>query len=52
MPCKCVQGRLYLRLSAHIYNQLSDYERLADAMMDIGARNRTTTDSHGAQGDQ
>jgi selenocysteine lyase/cysteine desulfurase len=32
VPIKCVQGRLYVRLSAHLYNQLSDYERLADAM--------------------
>lgn len=32
VPVKCVQGRLYVRLSAHLYNQLSDYERLADAM--------------------
>lgn len=38
VPVKCVQGRLYVRLSAHLYNQLSDYERLADAMQLIALR--------------
>ena len=29
VPVKCLEGRLYLRLSAHIYNSLDQYERLA-----------------------
>lgn len=28
-------GRLWLRLSAYLYNELSDYERLADAILEI-----------------
>ncbi|PRW58839.1 L-cysteine desulfhydrase 1 isoform X2 [Chlorella sorokiniana] len=31
-PVKCVGGRLYVRISAHIYNELADYERLAAAV--------------------
>ncbi|RLN93263.1 hypothetical protein BBJ28_00008644 [Nothophytophthora sp. Chile5] len=33
VPVKCVDGRLYVRLSAHIYNSLADYERLALAVV-------------------
>lgn len=29
VPIKCLEGRLYVRISAHIYNELQDYERLA-----------------------
>jgi selenocysteine lyase/cysteine desulfurase len=32
-PIKCVGGRLYARISAQIYNQLEDYERLGDAVL-------------------
>ncbi|KAJ0394261.1 hypothetical protein ATCC90586_006154 [Pythium insidiosum] len=32
VPVKCVEGRLYVRLSAHIYNELEDYDRLARAI--------------------
>ncbi|KAK1930375.1 putative L-cysteine desulfhydrase 1 [Phytophthora citrophthora] len=32
VPVKCVDSRLYLRLSAHVYNCLQDYEKLADTM--------------------
>ncbi|KAE9035257.1 hypothetical protein PR002_g7684 [Phytophthora rubi] len=31
VPVKCVDGRLYVRLSAHVYNCLEDFEKLADA---------------------
>ena len=31
VPVKCVQGNLYVRISAHVYNEISDYETLADA---------------------
>lgn len=30
-----IQGELYLRLSANIYNRLADYEKLAQLLVDI-----------------
>ncbi|GIL54670.1 hypothetical protein Vafri_10411 [Volvox africanus] len=38
-PVKCIQGRLYVRISVHIYNILADYERLAEAVDRIAASN-------------
>ncbi|XP_045197118.2 uncharacterized protein LOC123551905 [Mercenaria mercenaria] len=35
VPVKCVQQRLYVRISAHIYNEISEYEVLRDAVLDI-----------------
>lgn len=35
VPIKCLHGRLYVRLSAHIYNTIKDYERLAQVIKDI-----------------
>lgn len=32
VPVKCVQGQLYVRISAHVYNVLEDYHRLAEAV--------------------
>ena len=32
VPVKALGGRLYVRISAHVYNTLSDYERLAAAL--------------------
>lgn len=32
VPVKCIQGHLYCRVSAHIYNETGDYEKLADAV--------------------
>ncbi|KAG1675643.1 hypothetical protein FOA52_002352 [Chlamydomonas sp. UWO 241] len=34
-PIKCIQGALYARISVQIYNELADYERLSDAVLDI-----------------
>jgi len=34
VPVKCVDGRLYVRLSAHVYNCLEDFERLAVAAVE------------------
>ncbi|KAL4166883.1 hypothetical protein KRP22_012371 [Phytophthora ramorum] len=34
VPVKCVDGRLYIRLSAHVYNCLEDFERLAAAAVE------------------
>jgi selenocysteine lyase/cysteine desulfurase len=31
-PIKCLQGRLFIRLSAHIYNTLQHYRSVADAV--------------------
>jgi isopenicillin-N epimerase len=36
-PVKAVQGRLYVRISAHIYNTLADYERLASIVLQFRA---------------
>jgi hypothetical protein len=33
VPIKLLGGRLYVRISAHVYNELGDYERLADAVL-------------------
>jgi len=33
VPIKCVQGTLYVRLSCHVYNELHEYQRLADTML-------------------
>nr|CAB3236607.1 hercynylcysteine sulfoxide lyase-like [Phallusia mammillata] len=33
VPVKCVQGVLYVRISVHIHNELSDYQRLSDAVL-------------------
>lgn len=32
VPVKCVEQRLYVRLSCHVYNDISDYRRLATAI--------------------
>ena len=37
-PIKTVRGRLYVRISAHIYNTMADYERLADLVLDLAKR--------------
>lgn len=29
---KTVQGRMYVRVTAHVYNDRADYERLADGV--------------------
>jgi selenocysteine lyase/cysteine desulfurase len=31
-PIKCIEGKLYIRISCHIYNQLEDFERLATVL--------------------
>ncbi len=35
VPVKVQGGKLYVRISAHIYNTMSDYQRLADAINKI-----------------
>jgi selenocysteine lyase/cysteine desulfurase len=29
VPVKCLEGRLYVRVSAHIYNTIDQYQHLA-----------------------
>jgi selenocysteine lyase/cysteine desulfurase len=31
-PIKCIDGKLYIRISCHIYNELEDFERLATVL--------------------
>ena len=33
VPIKCIRGTLYVRISCHIYNQISDYERLGSTLV-------------------
>jgi hypothetical protein len=35
VPVKCLEGRLYVRISAHVYNTLDDYQRLAHAVKSL-----------------
>lgn len=34
VPIKVIQGRLAVRISAHVHNEVGDYERLAEAMLE------------------
>jgi selenocysteine lyase/cysteine desulfurase len=38
VPVKTVQGCLYVRISAAIYNRLDDYEQLAAAVQAMAAQ--------------
>ena len=33
VPIKCINGELYVRISCHTYNELCEYERLADTLL-------------------
>jgi hypothetical protein len=35
VPIKCINGILYVRLSCHIYNELREYDRMAQIMLDF-----------------
>ncbi|KAF1790727.1 Kelch-type beta propeller [Phytophthora cactorum] len=35
VPVKCVDGRLYVRLSAHVYNCLEHFEKLAASLVQV-----------------
>jgi selenocysteine lyase/cysteine desulfurase len=39
VPIKEVQGELYVRISAHIYNELEEYEKLGDAILELTEEN-------------
>ena len=42
VPVKCVAHKLYVRISAHVYNKLADYEILMRAVLDT---NRSSSQS-------
>lgn len=48
VPIKVVRKRLYVRISAHLYNTREDYYRLADAVLAIRPRIDTCTPSSAA----
>ena len=35
VPVKCIEDKLYVRISCHVYNSLSEYKKLADAILDM-----------------
>ncbi len=37
-PVKLLEGRLYVRISAHIHNHIGEYRRLAEAMLELRPR--------------
>eukprot|EP00930_Biecheleria_cincta_P075954 TRINITY_DN63150_c0_g1_i1.p1 TRINITY_DN63150_c0_g1~~TRINITY_DN63150_c0_g1_i1.p1 ORF type:complete len:336 (-),score=49.20 TRINITY_DN63150_c0_g1_i1:69-1076(-) len=40
VPVKALSGNLYVRISAHIYNHIEEYEVLRDAMLELRAGDR------------
>jgi isopenicillin-N epimerase len=36
VPIRCLDGALWARLSAQVYNEIGDYERLGEAVLSIG----------------
>ena len=35
VPVKCVDSKLYTRISCHLYNELNEYEKLADVILSM-----------------
>ncbi len=35
VPIKCLEGRLYVRISAHIYNEMHEYKKLISAIKNV-----------------
>ena len=44
-PIKLIGGRLFARISAHIYNEQQDYEKLADAIKQIRPKSKSHVQS-------
>ncbi|XP_064403599.1 uncharacterized protein LOC135349057 [Halichondria panicea] len=42
VPVRVINGELYVRISAHVYNELGEFKVLADAILAIVKNNRTT----------
>jgi len=38
VPVKHLQNRLYVRISAHIYNTMEDFEKLGKALLELRPR--------------
>ena len=38
VPIKALEGKLYVRISAHVYNELDQYSSLASAIVDIKSK--------------
>jgi len=38
VPIKAFEGKLYVRISAHVYNELDQYSLLAGAILDIKSK--------------
>ncbi len=37
VPCACWEGKLWVRISAQLYNTMDEYEALADAILAMAA---------------
>jgi isopenicillin-N epimerase len=35
VPIKAIEGKLYVRISAHVHNEVSDYHQLRDCVLDL-----------------
>ncbi|XP_041348753.1 L-cysteine desulfhydrase-like [Gigantopelta aegis] len=35
VPIKCIENKLYVRISCHVYNSLGEYKKLADAVSEM-----------------
>lgn len=35
VPVKTVQGRMFVRVTAHVYNEKADFQKLADAVAGV-----------------
>ena len=44
VPVKAIAGKLYVRVSVHIYNEMDDFKRLANAINDIRKETWQCTD--------
>ena len=42
VPVRVINGELYVRISAHVYNELGEFKVLASAILAIVKNNRTT----------
>lgn len=42
VPVRIINGEMYVRLSAHVYNEVQEFKILADAVLDIMKRNSTS----------
>lgn len=35
VPIKAIQGKIFVRISAHLYNSIDEYSKLAKAVLDL-----------------